>query len=120
MFVKNIHWIDQESLEAEVVISDGKYECLAFSHPCRLRVGDEVLDPLHSFEEGLVYRVNDKETTIVRTKSTRYWAHEIVALVIDAKSKLVKVGNIRIVLGSLPGDIVNGDLVEFCSDRLDV
>ena len=40
MKVNEITWLSEVAKEAELVISDGNYECIAFSHPCDVRERD--------------------------------------------------------------------------------
>lgn len=34
--VKSIHWLDEDVREADVVLTDGEYNVVCFSHPCEL------------------------------------------------------------------------------------
>lgn len=120
MKVKEIRWIDKDSGEASVTVSDGIHECVAFSHPCHLNVGDEIKEPLHSLDESSVYKVEKQEANLRRQSGTDNWNHELVGLVLDKDKYLIQVGQLKIVLNSLPGDIANGDFVECCPSRLDI
>ena len=120
MKVKDIIWIDKDSHEAEVLVSDGVHHCHAFCHPCHLKVGDEILEPLHSLGEASVYRVDHQEVTIRQQPGSDCWQHELVAVVLDRDTKLVQVGQIRVVLSTMPGDIANGETIECFPDRLDI
>ena len=120
MRIKKIDWLDEESLEACVVITDGHFECVAFSHPCKLSVNDKVNEPLHSFEEAAVYRTKQKITSARKHDGEDNWSHDLVCQVVNKAQNLVKVGEIQIILNSLPGDILDGDFVECSPSRLDL
>lgn len=120
MKVKEIRWIDKDSDEASAIVSDGTYECLAFSHPCHHGVGDEIKEPLHSLDEPSVVRVEQQEVKLRQQSGTDNWNHELIGQVLDKDKNLIQVGQLKIVLNSLPGDIANGDFVECCSSRLDI
>jgi hypothetical protein len=120
MKVKEIKWFSKDSDEASVIVSDGVYECLAFCHPCYLNVGDEIIEPLHSLDETSVHRVENQKVNLKRESGNDNWNHELVALVLDIEKNLVQVGQIKIILNSLPGDVANGDFVECFPSRLDI
>lgn len=106
--------------EAELVVSDGKYECIAFSQPCDVREGDNLKEPLHAFivDNLMVARQKDCNISLIKAEGL---AQHCVAEVVDAEDGLVKIGNIEIILeGKAPPGVIPGDLVEFTCARLDL
>ncbi|MEO7162909.1 MAG: hypothetical protein ABI041_08315, partial [Bdellovibrionia bacterium] len=104
--------------EAILTLSTGKNNFEVFSHPCPFKEGDIISSPLSSFDTENIMRTPPQETYIISTGDA--FENKIVAKVIDVKIPLVCVGNIAIELGSrLPGDILEGEYIEFTSGRLD-
>lgn len=120
MRIREIRWIDKDSNEASVVVSDGFFECLAFCHPCHLTVGDKILEPLQSLGESGIYLVKHKNIGLKQQSGNDSWNHELVGLVLNKDRNLVQVGRLEIILNSLPGDVINGDFVECYPIRLDI
>lgn len=120
MIVKSLIWISKEAKEAELVISDGNFECIAFSQPCHYQVGDHINDPLEafitedvmiSFENNVGFKKNDNN-------SFSYTCH---ATIVNVESSLVKIGNIYIILDNkLPNGCIEGNIVDFNCNRLDI
>ena len=50
MFIKSIEWIDKESQEAEVLVSDSSFSVTCFSHPFNKRLGERLVDPIHCLD----------------------------------------------------------------------
>ena len=120
MKVKEINWIDKNGEEASVIISDGIFECAAFSHPCHLKVGDTIFNPLQFLDEAKAFRVENRNVSITRQLRNNFWSHEIVALVTTKDENLVQIGQLKIRLNSLPGDVINGDFIVCYPSRIDI
>ncbi len=118
MKVNNIKWIDKDALEAIVIIKDNEYVCEAFSCPCKLKVGDELKEPLATLDEGNVIRLEQGNLLLKKTQTT--FGHEIIGEVVNIESKLITIGDIQIQVRQLPGDIKVGDIVQLFPGRIDV
>ena len=69
--------------------------------------------------KGVIKEDNDSQINISRQGES--FAHDVVAKVIDSKTRIVSVGPITIELDDqLPGDIDAGDVIQFSCGRLDV
>lgn len=120
MFVKRLTWLSKAAREAELLVSDGKYECIAFSQPCDVKEGDHLKEPLHAFmvDNLMVSREKNCGVSLIRPEGL---AHHCVAEVVDAENGLVKIGEIEITLEErAPPGAMPRDLVEFNCARLDV
>ena len=120
MMIKKLTWLSRAAKEAELVVSDGKYECIAFSQPCDVQEGDNLKESLHAFMVNnlMVSRQKDCNISLIRVEGL---AQHCVAEVVDAEDGLVKIGNIEIILeGKAPPEAIPGNLVEFTCARLDV
>jgi hypothetical protein len=120
MIVKKLMWLSKAAEEAELLISDGKYDCVAFFQPCNIKEGDSIKEPLHAFMVNnlMVARETNCSITLIKPNGL---AQRLVAEVVDLEDSLVKVGNIEIILEErIPPGAIPGSLVEFDCARLDV
>lgn len=123
MRVKKLHWISVAGKEAELLITDGKNECLAFSQPCDIALGAKINGCLHALDVEDFKRASDKLTpeTIIRIPEWGYFYHYCVATVVDVEKNIVSIGKIIIELDfDIPAWTKAGDLVEFNCARLDI
>lgn len=120
MRIEALDWISKEAEEAEVVVSDGRYSCRAFSQPCSLVVGQALQEPLHIFGAKHVMLSADDEQEL-RPLSTGRLSHKVTAKIQDLRSKRLSVGGIELIMDDyLPGGIQDGDTIEFECARLDI
>jgi hypothetical protein len=118
MKVVKIDWMDEEAREAIMTISSGSFMLQVFSHPCPYNVGDTIKVPLTSLDDENIVRIEPIPAMIKQVGDT--FRHEVIAVVVNAKTSLVAIGDIKIELGGyLPGDIVDGDCISFQTSRLD-
>ena len=114
--VKSLEWLSEEGKEAVLCISDEIYSCLVYAHPCDLIPGDLINQPLLATPEGVEIVKFD---ALGFKKMSGSFDYEITAQVINLKENLLKVGSIIIEFGGyLPGDTVEGDIVNFVCSRL--
>lgn len=120
MQIIDINWLSKSFGEAEVIVSDGSYICAAYSMPCDAFIGQVLQAPLHVFSICNLMRSDAGGLRIDRIKPTGL-AQFLVAAVADVKKKYLSVGGLNFVLDdNLPGDIKDGDLVEFECARIDM
>lgn len=121
MIVKNIKWISRISEEAEVELSDGEFICVAFSHPCSVKIGDKISEPLHIFSMKSAIRCQESAELGIWNIQGQGLSRKIIARVLDTSEQVVTVGNITMIIDDyLPGGIVTGDLMEFECARIDL
>jgi hypothetical protein len=118
MIIKKLTWLSKDAKEAELLISDGHYECVAYSCPCKMKEGEILYEPLHAFmvKDLMVSFQNHCSISLLQLNRL---SHHCVAEVVDSENGIVRVGKIKIDLDErIP--ITQGDLVEFNCLRLDV
>jgi len=120
MHVANIKWLSLPAAEAEVEIVDGVVKCVAFSCPCEVDVGDEIIGPLHVFNLRNAVLVDNVGESISLMGNTGL-SHHVVAKLIDPARQICGVGNILLsVEDDLPGGSEEGNLLAFECGRIDL
>jgi hypothetical protein len=120
--IEKITWISRSAKEAELLISDGKEKCLAFSQPCHFSVG-KIEEPLYALEVTGLMKVVDYNTPekMVRNQKTSYYSYHCIARVLDFTNSIVVVGRIKIELDCpIPSWAEENALIEFDCVRLDL
>lgn len=117
MWIKKIQWISEDALEADVVITDGVYELICFSQPCTYKEEDVIKEVIYAYNPHFIH-LSDKREEYIEMYSIG--GYKLTVRVIDAKKQLVSIGDILIEIDCIPGDIVNGDIIEFSCSRLDL
>jgi len=122
MKITKVTWISKSAQEAELIVSDGTYECLAFSQPFNMQLNENLMEPLHAMDvDNLMKVINQGERESIERVSESYFSHHCVAKILSREQSLVSVGEIIIQLENLiPGWAKEGDLVEFNCSRLDI
>ena len=120
MRIESIEWISREAEEAEVVVSDGRFFCRAFSQPCSLLVGQILKEALHVFSPKNIMLSTTEEQSI-ELQVNGGLAHRVIATIEELKSKRLIVGKIELILDDyIPGGIQSGDIIEFECARIDI
>lgn len=118
MFIKEIIDYDKFSNEADLVISDGKYEVLCYCFQIDKSKPDNKVDSICSLFAHDCMIARQAEFKV--EKLSDYYSYHLQGEIIDVKELKIRIGELIIVLDSpLPKDLKNGDYVEFCVDRLD-
>ena len=119
MFIKDIIRVGDSNIDdmlVDIVVSDGKYDCIVMYDFPELKKGDILNNPLYTLSSDNI-KISIKEIGLYKLKN--YYAYEVVGI-LDKKNSIVSVGNILIkVDGDIPGDIINNAKIEFQCDRLD-
>ena len=119
MIVNQVEWISKEAQEALLFVSDGEYECAAFSHPCHFDKDYILSEPLLAFNAKEIMLSQDTKVSITRKGDS--FVHNVVGMLSELNPVIISVGNIRIELDDvLPGGIEQNDIVQFSCGRLDV
>lgn len=119
MIVSKIDWISKEAQEAIVTVSDGRFELKCFSQPLTLTVGDKIEFPLLALNIKTVVRSVLDEPCVVMTGGQ--FSYRLTAKVESIQESLLTLGGITILAKDvLPGDICEGEFVDFTCDRLDI
>ena len=117
-----LEWLSKEAKEAELVVSDGINNCLVFSQPCSLRLGQVITEPLHAFDiENLMNVIDTEKYESINKTDESYFSYYCIARVIDKSKSIVSIGGIVINLEcQIPNWAYEGDLIEFKCSRLDI
>lgn len=120
MVIEEIRWIDRSIREAEVLVSDGRYSVLCFSHPCDYSVGEAVNDPLFCLNVQDVELANRDGYEAAR--DAWGFSHMIRGKLCDPARGIVCVGGLRLEIdpGMIPKDIESGQFVQFFAGRIDL
>lgn len=122
MVVKEIIFMDsQEDLaEAEVLVTDGKYDLFCFCHPCVYKVNDKIIEPLSCLDSDNIVISEEKECYVRRGGET--FEHHICGCLSDKEKGIVSIGEILISIHAnlTPKDIAQGSYIEFDVTRIDL
>ncbi|MCP4745962.1 MAG: hypothetical protein GY874_07450 [Desulfobacteraceae bacterium] len=118
--VKEIKWISKEALEAEVIITDGQFELLCFSHPFEKKKGEQLTEPLTALDPDKIVKLGTPSSHIEKLGNT--FDYLIAGKLIRKKSGYMRLGDIIIEIDShaIPGDIKEDDYISFRCNRLDI
>lgn len=118
IIVKDITWIDEESREADVLLSDKEYFVECFCSDCSLSVGDVFFDMIHGFNVTRIYRSFEKKSEVVRKNGI----YHLKGQLIDKKNLTLRIGEFSFDLseGNVPNDIKENEFVEVNLSRLDI
>jgi hypothetical protein len=119
MFIKRIYSFDEDSGEADLIVSDGTYDVLCFCSLFQneLHIMPEIKE-VETFMCDDIMRVDIEEYMIL--KKTDYYSYHLQGKVLDVDKHIVSVGNIIIKLDKpIPKDIKNYEFIEFDVLRLD-
>ena len=119
MKVKEIMWLDESILEAEVRISDGNYELVCFSQPLRYKVNEVIEEPLYCLDVANIQRIAG-EFKVVKLEGV--FSYQIVAKLSDKKQGMFKLGGIYLEVddGIIPKDIQENEFVVLNCSRIDI
>ncbi|BDG67575.1 hypothetical protein ENLAB_11390 [Enterococcus innesii] len=118
IIVKKVNWIDEDSGEADILLSDGIYSINCFCSDCTFSEGDMFSDILYGFNvKNIVKSFN--EEYVIDEKNDNYY---IQGKIVDRKSEILQIGEFKIDLsdGNIPKDINQNDYVEANMSRIDV
>lgn len=120
MFAKSVSWIDEESLEAEVTVSDNHIDVLCFSQPFKKSIGEILSEPIYCLNLENVFLSEEKNSYIKKNNSS--FGYSIRGELINKEEQLVRLGDIILCLedGYIPNDIAVHHFIEFDVSRLNL
>ncbi|MBC6116463.1 hypothetical protein HCA12_01595 [Listeria innocua] len=118
--VKSIHWLDEGAKEADVVLTDGEYNVVCFSHPCELALNGLYNELIYCFDPFDVFKLNQKEFSM-EVPNDNPDLYILKGELIDATDSIIQIGEFRIDIseGDIAQDIHKGDFVELKVHRID-
>lgn len=118
--IKLINWLSREAKEAEVLLSDGKFNITCFSHPFNYQSTKIITQPLYSLNASDMIVVNSEQKLSVE-KTNESFGYKITGYVFNKKENQVKIGEFIIELDNqIPLDINEGNYLSFICDRIDI
>lgn len=119
MFIKSVYSFDEDSGEADLIVSDGSYDVICF---CSIFQNELQIMPkikgIETFMCDGIMRSDDENYLI--DKKIDYYSYHLQGKVLDVDKRIVSVGNIILKLDKpIPKDIKNYEFIEFDVLRLD-
>ena len=120
MKVEDIRWLSQSAEEAEVIVTDGLFFCVAYSQPCTASIGDDVSQPLYIFGMRKAVLIEGRDVGSRKLEGLGF-AQNLIVTVVNLREGLLSIGGIELVAGDqLPGGIQDGDIIEIECARVDL
>ena len=118
MYIKEIKSYYEEGKEADLIISDGAFELMAYAQPFLKRFKDEKFKLIAFTSENIM--TIDKEEYAIEKTNEGYYSYWFKGKLLDAKKGIVAINNIIIEdVGWIPKDIHDGQFIEFTCQRVD-
>lgn len=120
MKIKKIDWLSFEALEAEVIVTDGEFELVCFSHPFNYQLESNLKEPIYSFDANNIVKSDRQVYTLKKLDDN--FSYHVTGKLVDIEKGKVMLGNLSIELDDdiLPGDIKENDFISFSSPRFDI
>ncbi|QJB56848.1 hypothetical protein [Pseudodesulfovibrio sp. zrk46] len=117
MKIQAIKWLSRDAEEASILVSDGKYSCWCFCHPCSAQIGD-IVSELYTLDAKRCMAAPGTAPYI--TKHSVGDGHDLCGHLFNKENSIISIGDILVEIDAdVPGDIVEGDIVEFSCGRID-
>jgi len=118
--ISKVTWISKEALEAEVIITDGKFELLCFSQPFNHVLDGMLSEPLHCYNAKNIVKADGDDFKAL--KLTEYFAYNITGKLISRQEGILILGDIQISVDKdmIPRDIQDGIFIAFYCQRIDL
>lgn len=119
MFIKSIYSFDEDSGEADLIVSDGLYDVICFCSIFQNKL--QIIPKIKEIETFMcdgIMRIDDENYLV--EKKIDYYSYHLQGKVLDVDKRIVYVGNIILKLDKpIPKDIKNYEFIEFDVLRLD-
>lgn len=118
IIVEKINWIDEDSGEADITLSDGMYSIECFCSDCNISEGDIFSDVVYGFNVKDIVKSFNKEYEIGKNDN----GYHIQGQLVDEASEIMQIGELKIDLsdGDIPKDIKQNDYIEVDISRIDI
>lgn len=120
MKVKKIDWLSLEASEAEVIVTDGEFDLVCFSHPFNYQLGSNLKEPIYSFDTNNIVKSDRQIYTLEKLDDN--FSYQITGKLVDKQRGRIMLGKLFIELDEdiIPGDIEKNDFISFSSSRFDI
>ncbi|MBM7687490.1 hypothetical protein BCR24_07610 [Enterococcus ureilyticus] len=118
IIVKKVNWIDIDSGEADILLSDGTYSIECFCSDCNFSEGDTFSDILYGFNVRNIVKSFNEEYVI----DEKNGSYSIQGKLVDKDSEILQIGEFKIDIsdGDIPKDIDKNDYLEVDISRIDI
>ena len=117
MQLQVIEYLDSESVEAIIQLTDGEISILAYSYPFH---SPEIQNSVRLFSFFTQNIVREQEFIEPVKTNLGFFSYRLTAKVVNRSECLVQINNINIILDTkIPGEIQNGEYISFDVSRLD-
>ncbi len=111
--------MSKEAKEAEVYLSDGRFEIICFSHPFNQETEENILLPLYALNAKDIHFYEENEFSVEKEGST--FEYKLTGYVVNKDDHQIKVGEFIIQLDiPLLNEVQKGDYISFVCDRIDI
>ncbi len=118
MYIKDIKDYDKFSGEADLIVSDGKYEILCYCFPIETCVKDLKVQSLLSLFADNIFKVKSRKYIILKLQE--HFSYHLQGKVCNIKEPKINIGGLELTLDkAFPGDIKLNDFIEFDVSRID-
>lgn len=115
--IKKIIWFGEQ--EADVLITDGTFELICFSHPCRLKEEQTIDACIGALNSKNIMRSFDNSYYIKKLSGP--YNYQLTGKLLNKSKGIIIIGNICIETGGyIPNDIEEGEFISFECNRLDI
>jgi len=120
MFIKSVEWIDKDSQEAEIIVSDGEFDILCFSHPFTKNINDKLSEPIFCFDATDIM-ITD-ESQLLANRDGNSYRYFVRGKLFDKSKKIVKLGELTLCIEDsyVPTDILENSFIEFSVSRFNL
>lgn len=118
IIVQKLNWLDEESGEADITLTDGKYSLDCFCSDCNLLMGDTFSDMLYGFNiQNIMRSLSPKD--LVNKNNENYHLQGVLR---NKEESIMQVGEFKIDLseGDIPKDINENEYIEVEISRIDI
>lgn len=117
MYIKTIQDCDEFSREADIVVSDGKYNLLGYCTFAGTCFVNQLVKEIDAFMALNIMRA--KKKCYIVQKTDGYYSYHLCGRVLDIGIPMVEIGDLKILLDTcLPKDIKIGEYIDFDVNRL--
>jgi hypothetical protein len=114
-----VDWVDESRYDASVTISDDVYSVVCFSSPFTFKENELFKGKLYAFNAEKIYRSYEEDPIIM--KGEEFYEY-IVRGRLEKETSTVHIGELLIDVSDafIPKDILDGEMIEFKVDRLNL
>lgn len=120
MYIEKIEWMDKDSREAILKVSNDKRSLMCFCCPCSYNIGDVLNEPLECLDADDIVVCETMESGIEKLEGA--FMYRLRGKLKDIKAGIIEVYgfDMHIDESKIPGDVTNEMYVQFVVSRIDI